>query len=186
MKRQEFLKNAITGGCACALLTFGTNNVLSADDTTKKKSEEDKNQEFISGWAENLMVILDQTLDEKTRSNIMEASGRNCAEKYYKAVALKFKGNVNALLDHLKKQFADVAEYDEKKGTIRLVSKKFKSCFCPVVKGRSSLKSGTYCLCSQGWMKQVFGMVSGKKVDVRLEKTILRGADCCIFNMSLS
>jgi len=186
MKRHEFLKKVMTGGCACALLTFGANNALSAEDTKEKKPAKDQNQEFITGWAENLMIVMDQNLDEKTRINIMEASGRNCAEKHYKAIAMKYKGNMKGFLEHMKQQFANVADYDEKKGTIRMVGKKFKACFCPVVKGRSNLKSGTYCLCSQGWMKQVFGMVSGKKVDVRLEQTILRGADCCIFNMTLS
>ena len=79
-----------------------------------------------------------------------------------------------------------ILDYDEKNGTIHLVGKKFKSCFCPLVKGRSTLKSGTFCMCSQGWMKEVFETVSGKKVNVELEKTILRGSDCCAFKMTLT
>ena len=186
MKRGEFLKNVITGGCACAVLTLGGNKLYSADDTGEKKSNKDKNQEFITGWTENLMVIMDQNLDEKTRSKIMQESGRKCAEKTYKPIALKYKGNVKGILDFMKQEFADIADYDEKNGTIHLVGKKFKSCFCPLVKGRSSLKSGTYCFCSMGWMKEVFETVTGKKVKVELEKTILRGADCCAYKMILT
>jgi predicted hydrocarbon binding protein len=186
MKRKEFLKNVLSGGCACTLLTLGGGKVLSADDTPEKKPEKDKNQEFITNWTENLMVIMDQNLDEKTREKIMQASGRKCAQNNFNPVALKYKGKVKELLSYLKQNFADFADYDEKNETIRMVSKKFKSCFCPLVKGRSSLKSPTYCLCSRGWMKEVFETVTGKKVEVELEQTILRGADCCSFKMTLT
>jgi predicted hydrocarbon binding protein len=186
LKREEFLKNAITGGCACALLALGGDKILSADDTVEKKPEKDANQEFITAWAEDLMGIMDRNLDEKTRVEIMEESGRRCAQKTYNPIVLKFKGNPEGLLDNMKKEFADRAVYDETNGTIHIVGKKFKSCFCPLVKGRSTLKSGTYCYCSQGWMKEVFETVTGKKVEVKLEKTILRGADCCEFKMTLT
>ena len=186
MKRKEFLKRSITGGCACALLAFGGNPFISADDTTEQKQEKDEKQEFITSWTEDLMGIMDKNLDEKTKINIMENSGRRCAQKYYYPIATQFKGNVKGLMERMKSALMEVADYDEKKGTIHLVGKKFKSCICPLVRGRSALKSGTYCYCSQGWMKEVFEYVTGKKADVKLIKTILRGADCCEFNITVT
>jgi len=186
MKRGEFIKKVITGGCVCSMLTLGATQTLSGDESKEKKTEKDKNQEFIAGWVENLMLIMDKNLDEETRSKIMQESGRRCAEKTYKAVALKYKGNLMDFLDFLKKSFADIVDYDEKNNRIHLVGKKFESCICPMVKGRSTLKSGTYCMCSQGWMQKVFEIITGKKVKVELEQTMLRGADCCAFKMTLA
>ena len=185
MDRKEFIKSTLKGTCVCTMLLLGGKSTF-ADENEKKPKKDNKDQEFITGWTENLMEIMDQNLDEKTRKKIMEQSGRKCAEKTYKKIALKYKGNIKGLLDLMKQQWAESVDFDKEKNTIRVAAKKAKACFCPMVKGRSTLSSGTYCLCSQGWAKEVFETASGKKVEVELEKTILRGADQCVFKITLA
>lgn len=186
MKRKDFLKSTFTGGCACALLALGGNPILSAQDTGEKKPEKDENQEFITSWIEEFMGIMDTNLDEKTRAKIMEESGRKCAQKTYHPVTSKFKGNLEGLLEQMRKGFAENVVYDQTKGTVHVVGKKQAACFCPLVKGRSTLKSGTYCCCSIGWVKEVFETVTGKKVEVIAERTILRGSDHCDFKITIA
>lgn len=186
MKRKDFLKCTLMGGCACSLLSLGGNTPLSAQETTEKKQEIDPAQAFITEWVENLMLTMDKTLDENTRVQIMEQGGRYCARKSYIPIAQKYKGDIPGLLELMKKQWADSLDYNEKTGTINITNKKATACLCPLVKGRSTLKSGTYCYCSQGWVKEVFEIVSGKNVAVKIMKSILRGGDCCQFQITLS
>jgi predicted hydrocarbon binding protein len=186
MDRKEFFKSTLKGTCVCTMLLLGGRHIATAASNDDNAKKDNKDQEFISGWTENLMQIMDQNLDEKTRVKIMEESGRKCAEKTYKKIALNYKGNVNGLLALMKQQWAESADFDKEKGLIRVVGKKAKACVCPMVKGSSTLSSGTFCLCSRGWVKEIFETVTGKKVDVKLEKTILRGGDQCVFNITLT
>lgn len=186
MNRKEFLKNVLkTGTCACTMLLLSGKNTAFAQSNDSDSKKDNKNQEFIANWTEDLMKIMDQNLDEKTKTKIMEQSGRRCAEKTFKTLALKYKGNVKGLLAFMKEQWLENADFNEEKGVFRLVGKKFKSCFCPMVQGKSFLSTKTFCLCSRGWMKEVFETVTGKKVKVKLEKTILTGADHCEFTVKL-
>ena len=165
MDRKEFIKSTLKGTCVCTMLLLGGKSTF-ADDNDAKSKKDNKDQEFITGWTENLMEIMDQNLDEKTRTKIMEESGRKCAGKTYKKIALKYKGNINGLLALMKQQWAESADFDKEKNTIRVAAKKANACFCPMVKGRSTLSSGSYCLCSQGWAKEIFETVTGKKAEV--------------------
>ncbi len=186
MDRKEFFKSTLkTGTCACAVLLLGGKDITFANQEDSEKKE-DKSQKFISDWTENLMLIMDKNLDEKTKAKIMEESGRKCAESTFKNVALKYKDNVKGFLALMKQQWAEVADFNEGKGVIQLAGKKTKACFCPMVKGKSTLSTGTFCLCSRGWMKEIFETVSGKKANVKLEKTVLTGSDFCAFKITLT
>ena len=186
MDRKEFFKSTLkTGTCACAVLLLGGKDIAFAGQDESEKKE-DKNQKFISDWTENLMLIMDKNLDEKTKTKIMEESGRKCAESSYKNVALKYKGNVKSYLALMKQEWAEVADFDEGKGVIHVIGEKTKACFCPMVKGKSTLSTGTFCLCSRGLMKEIFETVSGKKANVKLEKTVLTGSDHCAFKITLT
>lgn len=189
MKRRELLTNTVkTGACACAMMFLGGEGIAFADDKKKeqeKKEKEDKNREFISNWTETLMLTMDGNLDEKTKTKIMEISGRKCAERTYKQFATKFKGNIKGFLETVQKQWAEKTIFDEKKGVITVHGKKTKGCFCPLAAGKPTFKTGTFCLCSRGWMTEIFETVTAKKVKVELLSTILTGGDHCVFQITM-
>lgn len=192
MERKEFFKTtAKAGACACAMFFMGGTGGTLAAETTDKALEKAKEaakrkQQFVSAWTEDMVKIMDKNLDEKTKTEIMESSGRRCAQKTFQPVIDKYKGNIPGLLEHMKKYYIETADYNKSKGTILLHSKKLASCACPMVQGKQTLSTKTYCLCSQGWMKQVFEGVSGKKAKVKTLKTILTGAKQCVFNIALA
>lgn len=180
MNRKEFFKTGLKAGtCACALLFLGGKDIAFADSD----SQQDKYQGFVSNWTENLMKIMDKHLDEETKTKIMEESGRKCAEKSYKQIALQYKGNVDGLMARMRQNWAEIADFDKEKGIIRVVGKKNQSCDCPMARGKTTLSTGTLCLCSRGWVKEVFETVTGEKVDVVFEKTRLTGADHCAYKI---
>ena len=195
MDRKDFFKTtAKTGACVCAMFFMGgTADVLAetSDEEQKKAKQQaelqaERKQQFISSWTEDMMKIMDDNLDQKTKTKIMEASGRRCAQKTFHPVITKFKDDIPGLLAHMKKHYIETAKYDKTKATILLHSKKMDACVCPMVQGKQTLSTKTYCLCSQGWMKQVFEGVSGKKAEVKTLKTILTGAKQCVFNIALT
>jgi len=62
--------------------------------------------------------------------------------------------------------------------------KRYQACFCPLV--REAIRDGkevsrTFCHCSSGWYVQEWEIVFGEKPQVDLVKTMLDGADACLF-----
>ena len=56
---------------------------------------------------------------------------------------------------------------------------------CPLVVEGYVSRSPTFCLCSRGWVKAVFGEALGEEVDVDLVQAIGRGDECCEFDVAL-
>jgi hypothetical protein len=68
------------------------------------------------------------------------------------------------------------------------VEKRYMACFCPLV--RDAIRSGktvsrTFCHCSGGWYVQEWEIVFGRKPEVRLVRTMLEGADSCLFAVKI-
>ena len=64
------------------------------------------------------------------------------------------------------------------------VEKRYHACFCPLV--REAIRDGstvsrTFCHCSGGWYVQEWETVFGHKPEVQLVRTMLEGADSCLF-----
>jgi hypothetical protein len=62
--------------------------------------------------------------------------------------------------------------------------KRYQACFCPLV--RDAIRSGekvsrTFCHCSAGWYVQEWEPILGERPRVKLVRTMLEGADSCLF-----
>lgn len=195
MDRKEFLRS---GACACALLFLRSEGTARQDPPDPGQDEsagmkdlaaeerEKAQQKFVTDWVEHLMVTLDKNLDKKSRTRILEACGRGCAGRSYESVIERHRDDLDGLLKLMKQQWAEVAEFDEDAGVIHLATVQHDGCPCPLVKGRAKLASQTYCLCSTGWMKEVFEGVTGATAEVELKETLLRGGKRCRFDISLT
>ena len=68
------------------------------------------------------------------------------------------------------------------------VEKRYQACFCPLV--RDAIRSGktvsrTFCHCSGGWYVQEWVIVFARKPEVHLVRTMLEGADACLFAVKI-
>ena len=68
------------------------------------------------------------------------------------------------------------------------VEKRYQACFCPLV--RDAIRSGkavsrTFCHCSGGWYVQEWQIVFGRKPEVQLVRTMIEGADSCLFAVKI-
>jgi predicted ArsR family transcriptional regulator len=182
MKRNEFLKSACKlGMCSCVGVSLLSGKSI-ADATDDAKKELEQTMGFIHKRFAKLIEGMNSSVDEGTKTKILEGVGRTCAGEY-KDSFLKYKDNLEGFLDNLKKTWADQAEYDKKSKTIRVVGKKQKSCFCPFV--NNSMTPKDFCNCSIGFNKESFETVLGKPVDVKIEESILRGGERCTFVITM-
>ncbi|MCP4154162.1 MAG: hypothetical protein GY757_40930 [bacterium] len=197
MDRKEFFKKTMkTGACACAMMFMGKTTAFADEkkadekktgdkEAEKKKKQDEQTKQFISSWTESLMLIMDENLDEKTKTKILMACGRKCCERTFKPIAEKYKGNLKGMLAFFEKGWAEKVTFDEKKGHIIIYGKKLNKCFCPLAAGKQTFKTGTFCLCSKGGMTETFETVTGKKIEVDTLKSILTGAKQCVHRIKI-
>lgn len=136
----------------------------------------------------NMLRVLEQNVDEPARNKVMENCGRECARMFLQAqwdqALSKYKGNLPAYLKDMQgpNGMLQKADYNEKTGELT-VEYNFEQCPCPQVKPGTT--SGTQCLCSLGWQKEVFGRITGKPVDGSILTSILRGGKHCSYKLRI-
>lgn len=138
-----------------------------------------KNEKFIVDWISNLMKNMDNHLDEKTKINLLEECGRDCAKKLAKKEAIKNKGRLDKWLNKMGQWIGTENIWKEEK-MIKII---YSQCFCPILKNSPPILSDTYCNCSRGWLKENFETVLERSVQVKLEDSILRGGKECRFTV---
>ena len=214
MDRKEFLKTAITAGAACCGaatgLLGGDARIEEKADRTQKWIEglerkmiqasetpawhkAEKGQQ----WIKSLMDHLDALLDEETRKTVMQSCGRSCYIGAF-GVAPKEKPtpeDVERFVKNFEAQGYNV-ERGEKKTTIvyswgrahqnpwgLIMSDGY--CMCPLVEKGPDGLSPTFCLCSTGYVREIFARSTGKKVNVEILDSLKRGGKDCIFKIEI-
>ncbi len=133
-------------------------------------------------WIESLMGMLDKSLDEKTRMEVMEACGRTCIPQSFirSAQACKEESkNDDDFLDRLNKVWRHVKREGKKVYVI------YEKCYCPLVKGHPNRVSPTFCNCSRGWIMELFESALERPVEVKMVSTIAKGDEICKFEVRL-
>jgi len=122
-------------------------------------------------------------LDEETTQGIMERCGEACAETGDLGLARKIAeetGDIDQIIARANDEIAWCGRWTREGGTITAVC---STCGCPLVRRGIVELSGTFCLCSRGWVKAVFEALLKRPVRVELEKAIGRGDDVCKYNV---
>jgi predicted hydrocarbon binding protein len=126
---------------------------------------------------------LNEHVDEKTKALILEKCGKQCQSQ-----SLIKKARA------IYKESEDTGEFLEKLGRVYKHLERegnnvyivYPRCYCSQVnKIPKGQISGTYCNCSRGWAKALFEGAVGHPVDVKLEKSIIKGDNQCRFRVIL-
>jgi predicted hydrocarbon binding protein len=124
---------------------------------------------------------MDEHLDEATRKTLMESCGRACARGGAVTSAEKCGGDVDKLVSTLEK-WVGKGHARRDADVVHII---YPRCLCHLVaKGPERLPE-TYCLCSCGWLKEMFETVVGNPVEVELLESVKRGAEQCSFTVRL-
>jgi hypothetical protein len=129
-------------------------------------------------WIADLVESLEAHLAVETRIRVMESCGQACARSGPLRAAEACRGDLDAWLATLARWHGG-EEYVQRDGD--LVHVVCAECLCPLVKDGPARLPDTFCYCAIGWMKETFGAVMGRPVDVELVASIKRGAEQCRF-----
>lgn len=168
--------------------------VLQGSEQVTKSSKKDN----IALWVRDTIQRLDSSVDEKTRIQIMESCGRNCASINKRVIeSAKKRRKKFKDLD----AFFEVEQRKPMKGT--RLSKDGNilyqyytphtftqpmRCYCSLLRGlpKDTSVSLTYCHCSKAFVQKLWESVLEKPVKVELLQSVISGDSECKFAVHLS
>jgi predicted hydrocarbon binding protein len=176
MNRNYFLKKACgLGICSCVGAGLLSNGNLKAADEKKAEWKEG----FVKYRFAKLIGILDLTLDEKTKNQILENLGKECANR---SQSKQYINNLDGFFNDLRSRWGENASYDKEKGLIRIETPE-RECFCPMFDSKEISKS--ICQCSVGWQAQTYKTIFGKDVEAKCVESVIRGSKRCVFEVRI-
>jgi predicted hydrocarbon binding protein len=161
-------------------LSFLNNSeIFAGSKGSEGKEETDWRIDFMRTRFHDLINILNSGLDKEILIPMLHQLGSKCGEGFAK----DFKNNPRGFFTFIKERWADTVDYDEGNGIIRVNEKVRNSCNCPLVKDKEA--PDILCNCSIGTQKKIYESLFGRQVNVKLEKSILRGDERCSFTIKL-
>ncbi len=121
-------------------------------------------------------------MDGKSKKQLLEACGHACSDSYSRQQYIDAKNNADsedAFIGNLKKAFPEMVIDVMEKGRTYGITYTF--CACDLVK-EGYISDPAFCECSRCSLLYNWEALYGAgHVDVEMEQTILEGADCCRF-----
>lgn len=202
MNRKKFLSSfGKWSACSCFCAAAGGLDRVWAQETAESatsnpsESRAVKRVEFAENWLRRFFGVLDRTLDEETRKKIMMTNGKICYQEWIKSTGRERK---TLTLEQLSSWAKDNAKDDSIRVEGNVIYFQFTSaaetgqpapeggCLCPLVESKPAGLSSTYCLCSVGYVKEMYDQLLQKSVDVELVDSVLKGGKRCKFKITLS
>lgn len=136
---------------------------------------------FFKYWFNGFQTSLDQ-IDDISRKQILKECGKACSNSYTKQVYLNAKNNSSneeQFIEELKKAFPEIIiEIIEKEHLYHI---NYKFCACDLV-NKNYINTAYICECSRNSLLYNWETIFGEgNVNVELVQTILQGASCCQF-----
>jgi hypothetical protein len=145
----------------------------------KKNIPQEMNQEQVK----RIIKFIDSLQDEKIKETIFNQLGYECfyARKLDEWIG-QYVGNVHAFLGRInvekKSKYWESLVFNKKRTVLKLTGKKVDGCACAFADTPQPPKS--LCnYCCKNFQQQLFGMLLGKKVEVEITESLLRGDEHC-------
>jgi len=122
-------------------------------------------------------------VDEETRLRIMERCGEACAETGDLRIARKIAGETDDIDEIVARANDEIALCGEWVREGERITAVCTRCGCPLVRHGVVNLTGTFCLCSRGWVRAIFEALLRRPVEVELEKAIGFGDNVCKYNV---
>ncbi len=155
--------------------------VPAASSAADAAPAEDWRLRFVKRRYARLIGILSEKMDEKTLNAALLELGRYCSSTDPRLA--QFRGDLEGYRAHIKQTASgDDVAFDRERGIITVTSPERSDCFCPLI----SIENHTpqvVCNCSLGWHQATWETVTGKKVQVELKESVLRGGARCVFQV---
>jgi predicted hydrocarbon binding protein len=202
MNRKRFLTNL--GKCCVGSWLFAAMSSfedLQAQDKSEPTPPEkatpraQERIEFAEKWVKRFFDILDGNVDKQTREKIMMANGKGCFQNWIKETGqqirpttlekLKAWAEKNATDGSLRVEGNDIYYQFMQAAETGLPSEE-GACLCTLVETKPAGLSGTYCLCSVGYVQEWYSQLLARPVTVELMESVLMGGKRCKFKISVA
>lgn len=176
----------------CAGLEVSQKVMAGSEEITEKT---DKKKMAL--WTKDAMDRLDSSVDEKTRIQIMNNCGSNCAEINKRVIqkAVDRRREFKTFEAFLKAEIMKPQKGTrlEQNGSLLFhiyTPQAFTHpmrCYCGLIRALPNgvSMSKTYCHCSEGFIKKYWETITGKPVNVTLLESAVSGASECKFEVQL-
>lgn len=138
-----------------------------------------------SKWINTLLKEVSH-LESGKGIELLHNCGRECSKSTdllagADNIRKKFEGaSTETLFQAFKKRYYNTPRFSKQDNIIKLI---FKECTCPMVKG--GVNNPFLCNCTTGYSIQIFEILFGKPVEVKLKKSILKGDEICEQEISI-
>jgi len=198
--RKELFTSAGKLGMATCLCALGATRLLAEQSPENAPGAATaaravKRMEFSDLWVRRFMNVLDGTLDEQTRTKVMAANGSACFREWIASqgrtitpVAFEaWAARVRERPSDDSLRIEGNVLYWEYTGSAETGSASPEGvCLCPMVESKPAGLSRTFCQCSVGYVKELYGQRFGRPVTVELLDSVLYGGKRCRFKITVA
>jgi hypothetical protein len=178
MNRSEFLRDCSGGLCACIVAPAASAGGSVASEAT---TPEDWRLRFVRQRYGKLIGILSGEMDQKALDRTLHELGAYCSSTDPRL--MRYQGDLEGYCKHLKETASgDEVAVDRERNIITVTSPPRADCFCPWISVENRTPA-VACNCSLGWHQATWETVTGKKVEVELKESVLRGGTRCVFEV---
>ncbi|PTY04206.1 hypothetical protein DB347_20115 [Opitutaceae bacterium EW11] len=128
-----------------------------------------------------LLELLGAQVGAEASSRLLQSLGGYCAS------GLPHLARHPGDLEGFIKDFAEAGDkitYDPEKKTVLIEGSPREECFCPLIDKHKAPK--TVCDCSLGWQRHIYQTLLGRKVNVELVESVVRGGKRCVFKVQIT
>ena len=180
MKRKEFIDRCCTCG-ALSLLGFCSPQGVSGKAATTEQKDSDSipmNKDQIRA----VMKFIDSSVNESDKARIFQKMGTECFHsRHMEGWVNRFKDNQDEFFDRVKRgesTYWEKLEYDKKHSVITLVGREVSACACQYGQGEQPPESLCNHCCKR-FQEVLFEHLLGKKVNVRIDESVILGSNRC-------
>jgi len=179
LSRRAFLVLSGMLGCGAVYPVFGGKEFSQAEGANMSNKH-------LKWWLNTFMSSLQED-DKRTGLAILADCGRACMESHFG----KKLNDLKAEIDNLN-NVDEIVVFMNKNhlGSGNIVRKgdclydRYPKCYCPTMSS-GIIESPVFCNCTRGFNKALFEAVFDKPVQVKIEKSVARGDDCCLIKVNL-
>jgi len=170
MRRKEFINRCGTCGALSLIALFNLEKANAQENSTKK--DEADTEPMNKNQVRQLLKYIDSSINESDKEKIFNKLGTECLySRNYDKWVVSFKENQEEFFNRVKRgesRYWEKLEYDKEKSVITLTGRKFQSCVCELCN-----------YCCKSLQEELFGLLLGKNVNVRIDESIILGGERC-------
>jgi hypothetical protein len=178
MDRKEFINKCSSCGALSPLGLFHATKTK-AQGTNVKKDDE-SSEPMNKSQVQEVLKFIHTSVKESEKEKIFNKLGTECLySRGYDNWIISQRDNLDEYFNRVQRgesTYWEKLEYDKGNSVIALVGRKFQTCVCEY--GKCDNPPESLCkYCCKRFQEELFGLLLNKKVEVRIDESIILGGE---------